>query len=453
MQKNKKEKKIFVYDTSFFLQDHLAILKHGDHLNIIPYTVITEMGNFKKGDDEINVEARSFQRWLNDEIFPNGALHDTWYSIMKGYKGRIMIAEFNSRVNVPIEIDPTLNDDRILWSAIDAKRQFPDARVVLLTYDINLQLKAKFMGVNTTNGNKEIINVKTTLQKNSFIEKKESISDKVVQQMNEHKQVASGEITPNKKPLPNTFFILGKTNRKIEAIYHHESDTFRKISEHTPSNIKSRSIEQKMAIHVLLDPEIKLVVLLGASGTGKTLLPLACALEQKRLYEQIFLSRPIIPLNNKDIGYLPGDIKSKLNPYMEPLWDNLKLIKSTLANQKNGASELKKIDHMVDNEKLLIQPLAYIRGRSISNVFFIVDEAQNLTSLEAKTIITRAGENTKIVFTGDIHQIDTPYLSIENNGLSYITKNIVSEPNTFSSVVILEQGERSILATWGSKMK
>jgi PhoH-like ATPase len=179
----------------------------------------------------------------------------------------------------------------------------------------------------------------------------------------------------------------------------------------------------------------------GVAGTGKTLLALAGALEQRREYKQIFLARPIVPLSNKDIGYLPGDIKSKLNPYMEPLWDNLKFIQN---QYKETDKEYQKITELVNQEKLVIQPLAYIRGRSLSNIFFIVDEAQNLTPHEIKTIISRAGENTKIIFTGDVFQIDTPYLDAQSNGLSYLIDRVKDHP--LYAHVKLEKGERSELA-------
>jgi len=190
-----------------------------------------------------------------------------------------------------------------------------------------------------------------------------------------------------------------------------------------------------------MNPDIKLVSIQGVAGTGKTLLSLAGALEQRRNFHQIYLARPIVPLSNKDIGYLPGDIKSKLNPYMEPLWDNLKYIKN-LFNEKD--KEYKQISEMVEHEKLVVCPLAYIRGRSLSNVFFIVDEAQNLTPHEVKTVISRAGENTKIIFTGDIYQIDTPYLDTQSNGLSYLIDKLKDQ--SLYAHITLERGERSELA-------
>jgi PhoH-like ATPase len=200
-------------------------------------------------------------------------------------------------------------------------------------------------------------------------------------------------------------------------------------------------------LDAVLNPEIKLVSIQGVAGTGKTLLALAAALEQKGNYRQIYLARPIVPLGNRDIGFLPGDAKSKINPYMEPLWDNLKLIQN---QWKESDKEYQKITDLVNQEKLIVSPLAYIRGRSLSNIIFIVDEAQNLTPLEVKTIITRAGEGSKIVFTGDIFQIDTPYLDSQSNGLSYLIDRVKDNP--LYAHITLEKGERSALANLANQL-
>jgi PhoH-like ATPase len=205
--------------------------------------------------------------------------------------------------------------------------------------------------------------------------------------------------------------------------------------------IRPRNAEQTFAMHAILNDKIKLVSVQGIAGTGKTLIALASAIQQKSSYRQIYLARPIVPLSNKDIGYLPGDIKSKINPYMEPLWDNLKFIQS---QYRESDKEFQKITEMLEHEKLHITPLAYIRGRSLSNICFIIDEAQNLTPHEVKTIITRAGENTKIIFTGDVFQIDTPYLDSHSNGLSTLIDKIKDNP--LYAHITLEKGERSELA-------
>jgi PhoH-like ATPase len=213
------------------------------------------------------------------------------------------------------------------------------------------------------------------------------------------------------------------------------------MAEQSIFRIIPKNPEQAFAIHALLNPDVKLVTIQGNAGTGKTLLALASALEQRKYYRQIFITRPIVPLSNKDIGFLPGDIKSKIDPYMAPIWDNLRFIREQFADDVKLQL---KIDEMVSSEKIVIAPLAFIRGRTFSKIFFIVDEAQNLTPHEIKTIISRAGENTKIVFTGDIYQIDTPYLDAESNGLSYLIDKAKKHP--LYSHITLQKGERSELA-------
>jgi PhoH-like ATPase len=243
------------------------------------------------------------------------------------------------------------------------------------------------------------------------------------------------------KPFANHFFIIKNHKNSALSYYNSSDDRFERVDKVTAYGIRPKNSEQAFALNALLNPEVRLVTVQGVAGTGKTLLALAAALEQKNNFRQIYLARPIIPLSNKDIGYLPGDIKSKLNPYMEPLYDNLKFIQNQF---KETDKEFTKIKEMLESEKLVITPLAYIRGRSLSNIFFIVDEAQNLTPHEVKTIITRAGEGTKIVFTGDIYQIDTPYLDAYSNGLSYLIDKMRDQK--LYAHVTLDKGERSELA-------
>jgi PhoH-like ATPase len=211
--------------------------------------------------------------------------------------------------------------------------------------------------------------------------------------------------------------------------------------------IKPKNSEQTFALNALLNPDVKLVALQGVAGTGKTLLALAAALEQKRLYHQIILARPIIPLSNRDIGFLPGGAEDKISPYMQPLWDNLKFIKSQF---RENERKKKALDDMEESGFLSLTALAFIRGRSLSHTIFIIDEAQNLTPHEIKTVITRAGEGTKIIFTGDIHQIDTPYMDEQSNGLSYLIDKLKGQ-NLFAHIK-LEKGERSPLANLANEL-
>ena len=244
-----------------------------------------------------------------------------------------------------------------------------------------------------------------------------------------------------KKLIDNSYYIL--KDRKKSALIYFDADkqTINRVEKTAITGIKPRNAEQAFAIHSLLNDNVSLVSINGVAGTGKTLLALASAISQRRDYKQIFVARPIVPLSNKDIGYLPGDINSKINPYMEPLWDNFKYIQN---QYQETSKEFKVLKNMIESEKLIIQPLAYIRGRSFSNIYFIIDEAQNLTPHEIKTIISRAGENTKIVFAGDINQIDTPYLDSQSNGLSYLIDKLKGQK--LYSHVTLRKGERSELA-------
>ncbi len=275
----------------------------------------------------------------------------------------------------------------------------------------------------------------------------ESVTAEDIDDVFKNGSIPKENILKDKKAISNSYYILKSERNSVLSYYNPAEKTIEKVDKVAVYGIKPRNAEQTFAIHALLNPDIKLVSINGVAGTGKTLLALAAALEQRKNFKQIYLARPIVPLSNKDIGYLPGDVKSKLNPYMEPLWDNLKLIQN---QYKETDKEFKHITDMVNKEKLMISPLAYIRGRSFSNIFFIVDEAQNLTPHEVKTIITRAGENTKIVFTGDIYQIDTPYLDTQSNGLSYLIDRIQDHP--MFAHITLEKGERSELANLANEL-
>jgi PhoH-like ATPase len=318
--------------------------------------------------------------------------------------------------------------------------------VILVSKDINLRLKGKALGLqaedNTTG---KIQNISSLYTGRTVIE---DVDPNIINLLYEKGYCPPDEVLKGQeKPMKNHYYILKSGKKSVLAFYNSANGMVEQVEKRSAYGIKPRNAEQAFAIHAVLKPEIKLVSMQGVAGTGKTLIALAAALEQKREYKQIYLARPIVPLSNKDIGYLPGDIKSKLNPYMEPLWDNLKFIQNQYSESDK---EYSKITEMVQNEKLVITPLAYIRGRSLSNICFIVDEAQNLTPHEVKTIITRAGENTKIIFTGDIHQIDTPYLDSQSNGLSYLIDRL--KDHELYSHVTLEKGERSELANLANEL-
>ncbi|OEK06693.1 PhoH family protein [Roseivirga misakiensis] len=442
----KTERKIFVLDTSVILFEHNAIMNFEEHDVGLPITVLEELDQFKKGNDTKNFEAREFTRLL-DKLAKDKSLQD-WIPLNGKTRGSfkvVMEAGTGDALDANQVFGEKKNDHRILNAALRLQDENAGRPVILVSKDINLRLKAKSMGLRAEDYETgKIKNVDSI--KNGKIETEKVASD-VINHLYEDGTLSPDEISKTKKSKSNKYFIL-KSDRSSVLAYHNAADnSIQRIDKRPISGIKPRNAEQTFAIHAIMNPDVKLVTIQGVAGTGKTLLTLAGALEQRRDYKQIYLARPIVPLSNKDIGYLPGDIKSKLNPYMEPLWDNLKFIQN---QYKETDKEFKAITEMVNKEKLLITPLAYIRGRSLSNIYFIVDEAQNLTPHEIKTVITRAGENTKIVFTGDVNQIDTPYLDSQSNGLSYLIDRVKDHP--LYAHITLEKGERSELANLANEM-
>ncbi|MCD4735881.1 MAG: PhoH family protein [Bacteroidales bacterium] len=445
MPRRKKQLKIFVLDTSVILYNHNAINSFDDNDVAIPISVLEELDNFKKGNETKNFEAREFIR-IMDKLSIKGTLKD-WIPLEfpKSGKFKVIMNETPQNGIDAIKIfGEDKKDHRILNAAVILSDENPDKKVILVTKDINLRIKAKSLNLLAEDFETgKIKDVDSLYSGKSLIEDIDrEIIDKIYKE-----GVCSPKDIGLSEPVPNHYFILRNERSSVLTYYNPQVGIIEKVEKKPAYKITPRNAEQVFAIHAIMNPYVKLVTLQGIAGTGKTLLALAGALEQKRNFKQIYLARPIVPLSNKDIGFLPGDIKSKLNPYMEPLWDNLKFIQNQYSEKDN---EFRRITEALESEKLVITPLAYIRGRSISNICFIVDEAQNLTPHEVKTIITRAGENTKIIFTGDIYQIDTPYLDSQSNGLSYLIDKI--KHHEIYAHVRLEKGERSELANLANEL-
>lgn len=439
----RKQKKIFVLDTSVILYNHNALHSFDDNDVAIPITVLEELDNFKKGNEIKNFEAREFIR-IMDKLSGKYTLQN-WIAIDGKSKGKFkVVMNEKSELDAVVIFGENKPDHRILNAAIVLAKENPDKKIILVTKDINLRLKAKSLDIPAEDFETgKIKDVDSLYAGKSVIEDVDkSVIDKLY---------AEGSCTLSdigyKDIHPNHYFILKNNRTSALTFYNPITKLIERVEKRPAYKITPRNAEQVFALHAISNPEVKLVSLQGVAGTGKTLIALAGALDQRRFFKQIYLARPIVPLSNKDIGYLPGDIKDKINPYMEPLWDNLKFIQN---QYKENDKEYKAIATALDTEKLVITPLAFIRGRSISNVCFIVDEAQNLTPHEVKTIITRAGENTKIIFTGDIYQIDTPYLDSQSNGLSYLIDKI--KHHAIYAHVRLEKGERSELANLANKL-
>ncbi|HNW29198.1 MAG TPA: PhoH family protein [Spirochaetota bacterium] len=434
--------KIFVLDTNVVLYDYRCIYSFEEHNVVIPITLLEEIDKFKRGNEIINYNAREFSRELDNIIG-----YDLPGTGVPLGTGGFLFVETNVKMGKDLKdiFWEDNSDHRILALAHNLAHQHGKERVFLVSKDINLRMKAKSIGVQAedyeTGKVKDISELYTG--KNLI----ENVDSGLVDRIYRDGSIPSAEVLNGRNPFPNEYFIVRNGTKSALTAYQKHSGQLHVVEKKKAYGIQPRNAEQTFSLDALMNNDIKLVTLAGKSGTGKTLMALAAALEKRNNYKQILLARPIIPLSNRDIGYLPGDIKSKLDPYMQPLFDNLSVIKNQF---EEDTQDYRRISDMVNNEKLLIMALAYIRGRSLSKVFFIVDEAQNLTPHEVKTIITRAGEGTKIVFTGDPYQIDTPYLDSRSNGLTYLIDKMKGQE--IYAHVTLEKGERSQLAEIASDL-
>jgi PhoH-like ATPase len=443
----KKTPKTFILDTNVILHDPNSIHQFEENDIVIPLTVIEEIDHFKRGSQVININARQFARTLDS--LTGKALFNGGISLGKG-KGKVRVVITNGLCD---EIKKAFREDtpdhRILSCAYELEKSSKIKRKhILVTKDVNLRMKAKALGILAEDYTTDRIRSIDELYSGKDI--LDNFDDEILKKFYEPPFQVNANIVKEKTEsefIPNKFFIIKNYNRSVLARLDSEMVFFNKLDKNPAYGITPRNAEQTFAVDALVNSDIPLVTLTGKAGTGKTLLALACALQVRKNYRQIFVGRPIVPLSNKDIGFLPGDVESKLGPYMQPLWDNLKVIQDQYSeNDKNYII----IQNMLKDNKLVIEPLSYIRGRSLQRIYFIVDEAQNLTPHEIKTIITRAGEGAKIVLTGDIYQIDHPYLDSQSNGLSYLIDHFKGEK--LYAHINLEKGERSVLAELASNL-
>lgn len=436
--RSRQAQKIFVLDTSVILYDHNAFENFQEHDVAIPVQVLEELDNMKSGNDTRNFEARGFIR-LMDELAAQQTLNE-WVPLPGSGKGnfRVVMDNPSPGVNAETIFGAGKIDHRILNAALGLQYDYPDKKVILVSKDICLRLKAKSLNLNAEDY--ETGKIKNLEELYSGKTVADKLTEKSINSfLKSHTAVPAGlGLTP---PPGNRFYLLKSKNKTALGFYNSSSGAVEQVAEQPVFNIYPKNPEQAFAIHALLNPAIRLVTIQGNAGTGKTLLALASALEQRKTYRQVYITRPSVPLSNRDIGFLPGDAKSKVDPYMAPIWDNLKFIRDQFADDPKMQA---KIDELVSTDKISIAPLAFIRGRTLTRIFFIVDEAQNLTPHEIKTIISRAGEHSKFVFTGDIYQIDTPYLDAESNGLSYLIDRAKDHP--LYAHITLQKGERSELA-------
>ncbi len=432
--------KIFVIDTNVILHDATCIQNFEDNEVVIPISVLEELDQFKRGNEQIHFNAREFLRLLDELSI------DTNEGELKQFDGKIkVVVNHNWHPDVEATFKDDCPDHRIINCAFKLHEENPDRLLVLVSKDTNVRLKARSLGLLAEDYTSDAIeNISDIYPGNRLIE---NVSSSEIDMVYESNGIETVHLKSIEKPRPNENFILRNGQKSVLAYYDPFEKKIVQVNKLNAYGINPRNAEQSFALNMLLDDRIHLITLSGKAGTGKTLLALAAALEKRKDFRKIFLARPIVPLSNRDLGFLPGDIQSKLDPYMQPLFDNLSVIRHQFKHNDKRAF---RITEMLEQEKLLITPLAYIRGRSLQKSFFIVDEAQNLTPHEVKTVITRAGEGTKIIFTGDIHQIDHPYLDKKSNGLTYLISRMKGQ-DVFAHIT-LEKGERSDLAELASNL-
>ena len=432
--------RLFVLDTNVILHDARCIFSFEEHDVAIPITVLEELDRFKKGNGDIHLQARQFLRELDK--LSGDVLSAKGVSLGEGLGNfRVLIGLDTDRLRKTFLADTA--DHRILSTTLALSELEVDRDVVLVTKDTNLRMKARATGLisqdyttdkvkdfDTLYTGKRLISGVSSNLVSSFYEASNTVSEDIV------------DVIP--EPISNENFIIRDGSKSVLATYSQTDHGFRRVNNSPCMGITPRNAEQVFALQALANDDVKLVTLAGRAGCGKTLLALAAALDARNRYRQILLARPIVPLSNRDLGFLPGDVDAKIDPYMQPLYDNL----AVLHHENPGLKE--ELKKMMDDKQIEIAPLAYIRGRSLQRTFFIVDEAQNLTPHEVKTIITRAGEGTKIILTGDIQQIDHPYLDSMSNGLTYVINRMKGQE--MYAHVTLERGVRSELAEVASAL-
>ncbi|MEM6394190.1 MAG: PhoH family protein [Planctomycetota bacterium] len=456
--------KHFVVDTNVLLHNPRSLYLFAEHEVVIPFAVLSEIDKFKKGNDDVARNAREVARQL-DQLRKKGKLSEgvRW----NGHGGTVRVAL--AEEDRPLALHEDSPDHRIIGVAYALQQQ--GHRAILVSKDINVRIKADALGIPSEDFEAQKVDIDRLYT--GYVEL--DVGGDLIDQLYEEKQLELEAIdtylTPDAEP-GETATDADPPGKKLEiagnqfiqfrnalddshtGLARRLADTDYLIPIHGPRKptfgIMHRNVQQLMALDLLLDDEIKLVTLLGGAGTGKTLLALASGMTKvftEQRYEKLLVARPIMPMG-RDIGYLPGDKDEKLSAWMQPIFDNLEYLMSTRGNGVQHADSKPtevRIKEMVGSGQLVLEPLTYIRGRSIPHQFIIIDEAQNLTPHEIKTIVSRVGESTKIVLTGDVNQIDHPYLDGSSNGLSYAVEHLKGSPQV--GHVTLSRSERSELAS------
>lgn len=428
--------KTYILDTNVFLHDPKALTAFQDNEIVIPLVVLDELDKKKSGPDEVARHARETIRAL-DEMRARGSIHEG----VPTDAGGVIRVELNHKDHTPTDLDPTRADNRIISVALGVmKERGPNHKVIVISKDINLRVKCDALGVYAEDYNTDSVAASPSSIYSGTVEL--SVDDYIVDEL-----YTQGAIDANFGPMHENQYALLRSNvsPKHSGLARFESGRLVKINaQNNVWGISPRNKEQVCAFDALFDPEIKLVTLIGQAGSGKTLMAAAAGVSQlldTHTYRRLLLSRPIVPMG-RDLGYLPGDLNDKMKPWMAPLQDNLDLL---FSDKGGNVLEMYREQGLIE-----VEALTYIRGRSIPRSFIIVDECQNLTRHEIKTIITRVGEGSKVVLTGDILQIDNPFIDSVDNGLSYVVEKFKHDP--IAAHITLTKGERSELATKAAEL-
>jgi PhoH-like ATPase len=448
------ERPTYVLDTNVFLYDPNSLHVFHDADLVIPIIVIEEIDRFKKDLNDTGRNARTFSRRM-DELRSKGSLAR---GVPLGNGGTVRVDMPSGQFKLPEGFGPSSNDNLILTTVLGlAQRQGKD-RVVLVTRDTNMRIKADALGITAQDYEHAHLQLDESFTGVAEI----AVDPAMISDVYSRGWMAIGEFEEfERKLVPNQFLMMkSRENASQTAMVRYDArqERLRLVGKHKEGvwGIFARNKEQLFALDLLLDDTVSLVTLDGMAGTGKTLMAIACGLRMvadEGRFRRLVVSRPIFPLG-RDIGFLPGDIGEKLNPWMKPIYDNLELLlgahDADHRSGQGGNTKPPSYQPLLDQGIIEVEPLTYIRGRSIPNQYLIVDEAQNLTPHEVKTVITRAGEGTKVVFTGDPNQIDNPYVDATSNGLTYVIERFKDSP--ISGHVTLIKGERSELAEMAAKL-
>ena len=432
-------KKNYVLDTNVLIHDPQAIFRFEDNDLVIPIYVIEEIDQFKREGTERGRNCRHFARLLDELREHSGGGHLSEGVPLGEGMGTLRVAVPSTRGDLPVALDHSAQDHAILKTALDVRDRDRTRPTVFVTMDTNLRIRADALGMEA----ETYENSRLAVQ-----ELDSGIVDLNVEKGEVDAFFQNGSLTPKGTQLtPNACVVL----KDVESSNHTALGRYDaaksavmplRVPRDGVMGIRPKNKEQAFALDVLLDDTIRLVTLIGKAGTGKTLMALAAGLRkvvEDGTFTRMLVSRPVMPLG-RDLGYLPGDVDEKLNPWMQPIFDNLEFLYS----HGNGKRESNGFHELIEGGLVQVEPLTYIRGRSLPHQYLIVDEAQNLTPHEIKTIITRAGEGTKIVLTGDPHQIDNPYVDSASNGLSVVAERFRNE--RLAGHIVLAKGERSELA-------